>query len=105
MPGGNSASPGDVTGDAGKDFVARVLGSTERVWDANFKAMGGTYEKPPLVLFSGRVQSACGFAQDRHGAVLLPRDHKVYLDLRSIQDLRTKLQRARRFGPGLCHRP
>jgi predicted metalloprotease len=82
---------GDVTGDAGKDFVARVLGSTERVWDANFKAMGMTYEKPALVLFTGFVQSACGMAQSAMGPFYCPRDSKVYIDLSFYQDMKNKL--------------
>lgn len=53
----------DVTGDAGRDFVARVLGSTERIWNAEFSAMGQEYPEPRLVLFTGFVQSACGMAQ------------------------------------------
>src|SRR6478752_907313 len=48
----------DVTGDAGKDFVARVLGSTERIWTDKFQKMGRQYQKPTLVLFNGFVQSA-----------------------------------------------
>src|SRR6476646_572715 len=59
-PGGQSAQnnqPGgqqttDVTGDAGKDFVARILGSTERVWTDKFQQMGRQYVKPKLVLFN-----------------------------------------------------
>jgi predicted metalloprotease len=53
----------DVTTDADKDFVARVMGSTERIWDGIFKNMGQQYQKPTLVLFGGFVQSACGMAQ------------------------------------------
>lgn len=34
----------DVTGDAGKQFVARVLGSTERVWGGIFQNLGRQYE-------------------------------------------------------------
>lgn len=91
VPGGAVTNGNDVTGDAGKDFVARVLGSTERVWDANFKAMGQTYEKPVLVLFNGFVQSACGMAQSAMGPFYCPRDHKLYIDLSFYQDMKTKL--------------
>ncbi|HHD80399.1 MAG TPA: flagellar biosynthesis protein FlgM, partial [Campylobacterales bacterium] len=35
------------------DFVAVVLADTEDVWSEVFKEMGGTYKKPPLVLFTG----------------------------------------------------
>lgn len=90
-PNVQPAPQGDVTGDAGRDFVARVLGSTERVWDANFKAMGQTYQKPQLVLFTGFVQSACGMAQSAMGPFYCPRDGKVYIDLSFYQDMKNKL--------------
>ncbi len=98
-PGGQSAQnnqPGgqqttDVTGDAGKDFVARVLGSTERVWTDKFQQMGRQYVKPKLVLFNGFVQSACGMAQSAMGPFYCPGDQKVYIDLSFYQDMKNKL--------------
>jgi uncharacterized protein len=88
---GAGTGTADVTTDAGKDFVGRVLGSTERVWGGIFQQMGQTYEKPPLVLFSGYVQSACGMAQSAMGPFYCPRDHKVYIDLSFYQDMKNKL--------------
>jgi uncharacterized protein len=102
IPGGDTdvANPGDtgggisttdVTKDAGKDFVARVLGSTERVWEGVFEKMGRQYQKPRLVLFSNYVQSACGTAQSAMGPFYCPLDQKVYIDLSFYQDMRSKL--------------
>jgi predicted metalloprotease len=102
IPGGNTdvTNPGDTGGgvgsgnvntDAGKDFVARVLGSTERVWDEIFKKMGRQYQKPNLVLFSDYVQSACGMAQSAMGPFYCPVDQKVYIDLSFYQDMKAKL--------------
>jgi predicted metalloprotease len=88
---GGGTTTADVTGDAGKDFVSRVLGSTERVWSGIFKDMGKDYEKPKLVLFTGFVQSACGQAQSAMGPFYCPGDHKVYIDLSFYQDMKTKL--------------
>jgi predicted metalloprotease len=88
---GGGAAGNDVTADAGKDFVARVLGSTERVWGGIFQQMGREYEKPTLVLFNGFVQSACGMAQSAMGPFYCPRDHKVYIDLSFYQDMKNKL--------------
>src|SRR5688572_20264109 len=45
------------------DFVSAVLGSTEDVWTAQFRAQGTEYEPPVLVLFTGGVNSACGSAR------------------------------------------
>ena len=88
---GGGVTSTDVTGDAGKDFVARVLGSTERVWGGVFQKMGKTYENPKLVLFTGFVQSACGMARSAMGPFYCPGDHKVYIDLSFYQDMKDKL--------------
>jgi predicted metalloprotease len=95
-PGGQSTTQNnqqttDVTGDAGKDFVARVLGSTERVWTQKFQQANRQYQKPTLVLFSGFVQSACGMAQAAMGPFYCPGDNKVYIDLSFYQDMKNKL--------------
>jgi predicted metalloprotease len=91
QPGQTAGQQADVTGDAGKDFVARVLGSTERVWTEEFQKMGRQYPAPKLVLFSGFVQSACGMAQSAMGPFYCPRDSKVYIDLSFYQDMKNKL--------------
>ncbi len=91
VSGGATSTSADVTGDAGRDFVARVLGSTERVWEGIFSESGEIYEKPVLVLFTGFVQSACGMAQSAMGPFYCPGDRKVYIDLSFYQDLKDEL--------------
>ncbi|HEX2260043.1 MAG TPA: neutral zinc metallopeptidase, partial [Candidatus Binatia bacterium] len=49
-PAPQSQQPGRE--DEMRQFVARVLGSTERTWSEIFQAAGRTYQKPTLVLFS-----------------------------------------------------
>ncbi len=78
--------------DEMREFVARVLGSTERTWDQIFQAGGRTYQKPTLVLFSGAVESACGFAQAAAGPFYCGEDQKVYIDLSFYRDLRQRFQ-------------
>src|SRR5688572_15967131 len=46
------------------DFVRAILGDTEDTWGAIFRRSGQSYKEPKLVLFTGAVQSACGFASD-----------------------------------------
>ena len=72
------------------DFVSVVLADTEDVWTTMFQKMNETYQKPKLVLFSGAVQSACGFAQAATGPFYCPADYKVYIDLSFYQDLRDR---------------
>jgi predicted metalloprotease len=81
------------TKDPQVDFVAAVLGDTEDVWHAYFKQnLGGDYEEPKLVLFSGAVQSACGFAQAATGPFYCPLDHKVYIDLSFYRELHERFK-------------
>ena len=76
--------------DQMKEFIARVLGSTERTWSEIFARNGRTYQPPKLVLFSGGVQSACGFAQTAAGPFYCPEDYKVYIDLDFYRELRER---------------
>jgi predicted metalloprotease len=76
--------------DEMRQFVARVLGSTERTWTKIFAAGGRTYEKPTLVLFSDAVESACGFAQAASGPFYCGADHKLYIDLSFYRELRER---------------
>ena len=62
-------------------FVRTVLADTEDTWGALFKAEGGSYVKPKLVLFSGSIPTACGTGQSASGPFYCPGDQKVYLDL------------------------
>jgi predicted metalloprotease len=52
--------------------------------------MGRSYQEPTLVLFSGAVQSACGFAQAAMGPFYCPADQKVYIDLDFYRDLKER---------------
>lgn len=70
-----------------KDFVSVVLADTEDVWGAVFQSSGQRYTQPKLVLFSGAVQSACGFAEAAMGPFYCPADHKLYLDMSFFNDL------------------
>jgi predicted metalloprotease len=72
------------------DFVSVVLADTEDTWHALFRGMGKTYEEPGLVLFSGSVESACGFASAAVGPFYCPADHKVYIDLSFYSDLKSR---------------
>ena len=72
-------------------FVKVVLGETEDVWSQVFSDMGRTYEEPKLVLFRGRVGSACGLASEATGPFYCPEDRQVYLDLSFFTELQNQL--------------
>ncbi len=91
-------NPGTVGGVATQegglgDFVQVVLQDTEDVWNKLFReTYGRDYPEPTMVLFTGKVQSACGFASAATGPFYCPGDEKVYIDLQFYQDLKTKFQ-------------
>jgi predicted metalloprotease len=90
--GGASAPSSDqgqplTANDETSDFVARVLGSTEDVWGALFTQSGERYQAPQLTIFSGSVQSACGYASAASGPFYCPRDQRVYLDTSFFDEL------------------
>lgn len=94
--GANSDSSGQYTPTAEEEelaeFVAVVLGDTEDTWGELFSESGSSYREPTLVLFSDRVQSACGFAQAAMGPFYCPLDEKVYIDLSFYEDLKYRHQ-------------
>ncbi len=87
-----SVAPGERSGGEQElaDFSSVVLGDTEDTWRLLFERLGGTYQEPTLVLYSGAVQSACGFAQSAVGPFYCPGDGKVYLDLSFFEDLHSR---------------
>lgn len=74
------------------EFISVVLADTEDTWHVLFSRMGKTYREPTVVLFSGAVASACGYAQAAMGPFYCPADQKVYIDLGFYQDLKNRHQ-------------
>lgn len=72
------------------DFTSVILADTEETWNAIFAAQGRDYPEPKLVLFTGAVQSACGYAQAAMGPFYCPGDKKVYIDLSFYNDLQER---------------
>jgi predicted metalloprotease len=93
-PPGTEQAPGGPppADDPEAQFVAVVLADTENVWN---QLLQGQYREPTLVLFDGRVASACGLSSSAVGPFYCPADQQVYIDLSFFRDL------AQRFGaPG-----
>lgn len=104
VDGGAVARNGAPSDDLGQ-FASTVLASTEDVWS---KVLGGArrgYTPPKLVLFSGAVQSSCGFTSAAVGPFYCPLDSQVYLDLSFFDESRAALRCSRGFCPGVCDRP
>ena len=89
QPGGADAAekPLDPEEEKRGQFARVVLADTEDVWNKIFAEQGLKYREPTLVLFSGEVQSACGFAQAASGPFYCPGDSKLYLDTSFFRQL------------------
>lgn len=93
QPGGAPSSQSRPSAGAGvndeeRQFVSSVLGDTEDTWGELFRRRGKRYTPPKLVLFTDRVQSACGIAGSATGPFYCPGDQKVYIDLAFFRELR-----------------
>lgn len=72
------------------DFVSVVLADTEEIWADVFEKNNLDYENPKLVLFTDRVNSACGLTSAAVGPFYCPGDKKVYIDLSFYNELQNK---------------
>lgn len=86
-PQGNGTVPTD---DEGR-FTSVVLASTEDAWSGLFERAGGAYRAPRLVLFEGRVDTACGLAGAAAGPFYCPGDQRLYIDLSFFRLLSERL--------------
>lgn len=74
--------------DENEQFVRVVLADTEDVWNQVLPQQAGRrYSEPKLVLFSGQVSSACGFADAAMGPFYCPGDQRLYLDFSFFREL------------------
>ena len=96
MGGGTQQEQGEAKAPPADDeaakFVSVVLADTEDTWKQIFANEGAAYETPKLVLFSGQIKSACGFAQAASGPFYCPVDRKVYIDLAFYEQLRRQFK-------------
>ncbi|MBK6643693.1 MAG: neutral zinc metallopeptidase [Bacteroidetes bacterium] len=84
---------GAALNDEASQFVSVVLKETEVVWEQVFREqLQATYEQPKLVLFTGEVQSACGFASAASGPFYCPADAKAYIDLSFYSELKERFK-------------
>jgi predicted metalloprotease len=80
--------PAETDDDDLRKFVSVVLADTDEVWHKLFRSHQSQYREPRLVLFSGRVRSACGSASAASGPFYCPGDRKLYIDLAFYEQLK-----------------
>ena len=71
-------------------FIAVVLADTEDVWTKQMRALGRSYRRPKLVLFTGYTNTGCGAGMAQMGPFYCPLDQKIYVDLSFYDELKTK---------------
>jgi predicted metalloprotease len=80
------------------DFSVYVFNNAQATWDRIFSQQGRRYERAKLVLYRGRVRSACGSASSSVGPFYCPADKYVYLDLAFYRDMERQLEASGDFA-------
>ncbi|PUA41971.1 neutral zinc metallopeptidase [Pseudomonas protegens] len=84
--------------DEQAEFVRAILGDTEDTWGQIFQQAGRQYQAPKLILFRGRVNSACGAATSASGPFYCPADRQVYLDMDFFREMAQRFSAAGDFA-------
>ncbi|WMI99226.1 neutral zinc metallopeptidase [Pseudomonas chlororaphis subsp. aurantiaca] len=84
--------------DEQAEFVRSILGDTEDTWGQIFQQAGRAYQQPKLILFRGRVNSACGSATSATGPFYCPADQQVYLDMDFFREMDQRFSAAGDFA-------
>jgi predicted metalloprotease len=92
QPGGAQQGPIDPRQEEQAKFVKVILADTEDVWTEQFARQTRLeYREPHLIMFSGQVSSACGFASAASGPFYCPEDENVYIDLSFFDEMQNRL--------------
>ena len=92
QPGGASNSSTQPP-DENEQFARTVLKMTEDIWGEVLPRQARVrYQEPKLVLFSGQVSSACGYASAATGPFYCPGDYRLYLDFDFFNDLKREFK-------------
>lgn len=81
------------TQDENRRFAGAVMGNLEDAWKQILPQQARVrYQDPKLVLFTGQVSSACGYATAASGPFYCPGDYKLYLDFAFFDELRREFK-------------
>jgi predicted metalloprotease len=79
--------------DQNRQFVGAIMGSLEDAWRQILPQQSRVrYQDPKLVLFTGQVSSACGYAGSATGPFYCPGDSNLYLDFAFFDELRREFK-------------
>lgn len=94
----NSTTVSNKAHDEYAEFFGVILASTEDVWEVKFREEGLTYRNPQLTIFSGAVNSRCGYQSSQVGPFYCSADETIYMDMGFFDELATKYQAAGDFA-------
>ncbi|ROL80582.1 neutral zinc metallopeptidase [Pseudomonas protegens] len=97
-PATTQARKNPPANDEQAEFVRAILGDTEDTWGQIFQQAGRQYQAPKLILFRGRVNSACGAATSASGPFYCPADQQVYLDMDFFREMTQRFSAAGDFA-------
>jgi uncharacterized protein len=84
----DTAASGSMSPEEQGKFARAMMGSLEDYWRTTLPQQTRTrYRDPKLVLFTGRVSSACGRATSATGPFYCPADDQLYLDFAFFNEL------------------
>ena len=79
--------------DQNRQFVGAIMGNLEDAWKQILPQQSRVrYQDPKLVLFTGQVSSACGYASAATGPFYCPGDYNLYLDFAFFDELRREFK-------------
>jgi len=88
-PAANSATASDEN----RQFVGAIMGSLEDYWKTTLPQQARMQLRAPkLVLFTGQVSSACGYASAATGPFYCPGDYNLYLDFAFFNELKREFK-------------
>jgi uncharacterized protein len=91
QPAVQQPGPQSKSADENKQFASAVLKTTENAWGEILPQQARIrYSPPKLVLFTDRINSACGNADAAMGPFYCPGDQKLYLDFGFFRELQTE---------------
>lgn len=100
QPGG-AANTRTQPPDQNAQFARAILGSTEDAWGKILPQQARVrYSPPKLVLYTGQISSACGYASAAMGPFYCPGDQKLYLDFAFFDELKNQFRAPGDFAEG-----
>jgi predicted metalloprotease len=93
LPEQGTTSSQPAKPDENRQFAGAIMGNLEDAWSQILPEQTRVrFQAPKLVLFTGQVSSACGYASAASGPFYCPGDYNLYLDFAFFDELRREFK-------------